>query len=85
MTDSELQSNTDDWENKAKIMIAHFRTDYARYSNVERFKDLIEEFTQVSDLFRETWPRHDVQVVTDCHKQWYDPRIGKMEFEHVTL
>ncbi|MDP9729588.1 helix-turn-helix domain-containing protein [Alicyclobacillus sp. TC] len=85
LTDPELKSNTSDWENKAKIMIANFRTDYAFYSNDEHFKNLIEEFTQVSVLFRETWPRHDVQVVTDCHKQWHDPRIGEMEFEHVVL
>ena len=66
-------------------MIAQFRADYAHFSNDARFKELIEEFMQISELFRETWPRHDVRVVTDCHKQWYDSRIGQMEFEHLTL
>jgi hypothetical protein len=40
---------------------------------------------QNSQLFCETWPLHDVQAVTDRHKRSYDPRIGEMEFEHVTL
>ncbi len=85
LTDLNLRSNNDDWEIKAQVMIARFRADYAHFSNDARFKELIEEFMQISELFRETWTRHDVQVVTDCHKQWYDPRIGQMEFEHVTL
>lgn len=83
LTDSHLKSNTNDWETKAQVMIVQFQADYAQFSNDARFNELIEEFMQSSELFRETWPRHDVQIVTDCHKQWYDPRIGKMEFEHV--
>jgi hypothetical protein len=63
-------------------MIAQFR--YAHFPNNVRFKGLIEEFMRISELFRETWPRHDVQIVADCHKQWNDPRIGEMEFEYVT-
>jgi len=42
-----------------------------------------EEKMQV--LIRETWPKHDVQVMTNCHKEWYTPVIGHMDFEHVTL
>lgn len=85
LMDSELKSNNDNWEAKAQVMIARFRADYANFSNDARFNELIETFMQISDLFREMWPRHDVQIATDCHKQWYDPHIGEMEFEHVTL
>jgi hypothetical protein len=66
-------------------MIARFRADYAHFQNDTRVKKLIEEFMQESELFRSCWPRHDVQIVTDCHKRWSDPLIGEMEFEHVTL
>ncbi|MGG1515940.1 helix-turn-helix transcriptional regulator [Paenibacillus oryzisoli] len=85
LMDSSLKSHNNDWESKAQVMIARFRADYAHFPNDDRYKKLIEEFMQNSELFREIWPRHDVQVVTDCHKQWYDPRIGEMEFEQVTL
>ncbi|CAM3208325.1 helix-turn-helix transcriptional regulator [Paenibacillus lupini] len=85
MMESSLVVNNVDWEAKAQVMIAQFRADYAYFLNDVRFKELIEEFTNISDLFRETWPRHDVQSATDCHKHWKDPRIGEMEFEHVTL
>ncbi|WP_159888559.1 helix-turn-helix transcriptional regulator [Paenibacillus puerhi] len=85
LTDARLGSNIKDWESKAQVLIAHFRADYARFPNDARFKELIEEFMQISQLFRESWPLHDVQVVTNRHKRGYDPCIGEMEFEHVTL
>ncbi|WP_202113230.1 helix-turn-helix transcriptional regulator [Paenibacillus sp. MMS18-CY102] len=85
LTDSSLRSNNTDWEAKAQVMIARFRADYAHFPNDARFKALIEEFMQASELFRETWPLHDVQAATDCHKHWSDPRIGEMVFEHVVL
>jgi transcriptional regulator with XRE-family HTH domain len=85
LTDAKLGSNIKDWEARAQVLIAQFRADYAHFPNDERFKELIEEFMQISQLFREIWPLHDVQTITDRHKQSYDPRIGEMEFEHVTL
>ncbi|ULO04910.1 hypothetical protein H1230_17395 [Paenibacillus sp. 19GGS1-52] len=78
-------TNNKDWEAKAQVIIARFRADYAHFPNDPRFKELIDEFMQTSQLFRETWPLHDVQVVNDCHKRLYDNRIGEMEFQHVTL
>ncbi|MBW4085476.1 helix-turn-helix transcriptional regulator [Paenibacillus sp. S150] len=85
LTDDKLGAGKKDWEAKSQIMIARFRADYGHFPNDPGFKALIEEFMQTSRLFRESWPLHDVQVVTDCHKRWYDPRTGEMEFEHVTL
>ncbi|OZB91629.1 helix-turn-helix transcriptional regulator [Paenibacillus sp. XY044] len=85
LIDAKLGSDIQDWESRAQVLIAHFRADYAHFPNDTRFKELIEEFMQNSPLFRELWPLHDVQVVTDRHKLRYDPLIGEMEFEHVTL
>ncbi|WP_201003101.1 helix-turn-helix transcriptional regulator [Paenibacillus glycanilyticus] len=85
LTDPSLIANNEDWEVKAKVMISRFRADYAHYPNEARFKELIEEFMQISELFRETWPLHDVRNTTNCYKHWSDPRIGEMEFEYVML
>ncbi|MEC0243258.1 helix-turn-helix transcriptional regulator [Paenibacillus dokdonensis] len=85
LTDPTLQKNNLDWEEKARVMIARFRADYVYCQHDPRFKELIEEFMQISELFRSCWLRHDVQVITDCHKRWSDSLIGEMEFEHVTL
>lgn len=80
-----LSSSIKDWDARARIMIAQFRADYAHFPNDAKFKELIEEFMQNSQLFRELWPLHDVQVQTERHKRRYDPLIGEMEFEHLTL
>lgn len=85
LTDSSRIVSNEDWRAKAQVMIARFRADYAHFPNEARFKELIEEFMQISELFRETWPLHDVQNTTDCHKHWNDPIIGEMEFEYVVL
>jgi transcriptional regulator with XRE-family HTH domain len=85
LTDAVPASNLQDWEARAQVLIAQFRADYAQFPNDMRFKELIEEFMQNNRLFRKIWPLHHVQVLTDRHKHSYDPRIGEMEFEHVTL
>ncbi len=74
-----------DWEERAKIMIARFRADCARYPQDARLNEMIEKFKQESELFRSWWPRYEVKTVTDCHKLWNDPLIGELEFEHVNL
>ncbi|NRF95532.1 hypothetical protein HQN89_32325 [Paenibacillus frigoriresistens] len=52
LTDSSLRTNNLDWEAKAQVMIAQFRTDYAHFPLDERFGELTEEFMQISELFR---------------------------------
>lgn len=74
-----------DWEERAKIMIARFRADCARYPQDARLNEMIEKFKQQSELFRSWWPRYEVKTVTDCHKFWHDPLIGELEFEHVNF
>jgi len=74
-----------DWEERAKIMLARFRADCARYPQDARLNEMIEKFKQESELFNSWWSRYEVKTVTDCHKLLNDPRIGELEFEHVNL
>lgn len=85
LTDPVTRMNNKDWQEKAQVMIARFRADYAHSPQDLRFIELIEEFTRTSEIFRTYWPKHDVQFAVDCHKQWANPMIGDMEFEYVTL
>lgn len=80
-----ISEDIKDWEAKMQVLIARFRADYAYYPADEGFKRLIEEFMGTSPFFREYWPLHDVKAVMDHRKRSYEPRIGEMEFEHVTL
>jgi transcriptional regulator with XRE-family HTH domain len=85
LTDPFKREINSEWEEKAKIMIARFRADCARYPQDERLTEMIEKFKQESELFRIWWPRYEVKNVTDCHKVWKHPEIGELEFEHVNL
>ncbi|WP_274654867.1 helix-turn-helix transcriptional regulator [Paenibacillus humicola] len=85
LTDRVIRMNSTDWQEKAQVMIARFCADYAHSLQDLRFNELIEEFTQTSEIFRTYWPRQDVQFAVDCHKRWINPVIGDMEFEYVTL
>lgn len=74
-----------DWEAGIPVLVAQFRADYAHFPNDAGFRELIEEFMQENQRFREIWPLHDVRATTSHHKRRYDPRVGEMEFEHVAL
>lgn len=74
-----------DWEERAKLMIARFRADCARYPQDARLNKMIETLMQKSEEFSSYWPRYEVKTVSDCHKLYNDPRIGELEFEHVNL
>ncbi|MDI4649218.1 helix-turn-helix transcriptional regulator [Cohnella hashimotonis] len=85
LTSDKLGPDLMDGASRTRVLIAQFRADFARFPNDARFKTLIEEFMEISPLFRELWPMHDVETATDHRKQKYDPRIGEMAFEHLTL
>lgn len=74
-----------EWEERAKIMVARFRADCARYPQDAKLNEMIEKYKQESDLFSTWWPHYEIKTVTDCHKIHHDPRIGELEFEHVAL
>ncbi|HEX2915396.1 MAG TPA: helix-turn-helix transcriptional regulator [Chloroflexia bacterium] len=73
------------WEKVAQVIVAEFRADSARYPGDPGFRELIEELQRTSSEFRELWGRHDVEQIEDRHKQFEHPRLGHLEFDHVTL
>ncbi|MFT8350533.1 helix-turn-helix transcriptional regulator [Clostridium saccharoperbutylacetonicum] len=85
LTDTLKRQVDSDLEERAKIMVARFRADCARYPQDARLNEMIERFKEKSELFRLWWPRYEVKTVTDCHKVWNHPEIGELEFEHVNL
>jgi transcriptional regulator with XRE-family HTH domain len=85
LVDPFIKKINSDWEERAKIMIARFRADCARYPQDARLNEMIEKYMQESELFRLWWPLYEVKTVTDCHKSWNHPQIGELEFEHVNF
>lgn len=73
------------WELVARISVARFRTDSARYPGDPSFEGLIQDLQQISDQFCLWWSQHDVQPIEDKHKEIDHPKLGHLQFDHVIL
>jgi transcriptional regulator with XRE-family HTH domain len=72
-----------DWEVQARNLVAHFRTDYARYPGDASFEELLHDLQHTSPLFREWWEQHDIQGVSNGPRSMMHPVLGLLEFDHV--
>lgn len=73
------------WEQVARGTLAEFRTASARYPGDNSFETLIEDLKRVSPEFCEWWPHHDARRALDGHKTIEHQRLGRLDFEHITL
>lgn len=83
--DRSRKDSSTEWEERAKIMVARFRADCALYPQDEKLNEMVEKFKQESEFFNKWWPHYEVKSVTDCHKVHDDPRLGKLEFDHISM
>src|SRR3954464_1405021 len=58
--DPEFRTMVPNWPKAAPIMLAKFRSDYARYRGDPLMDALVSEMQQRSPEFRQLWRRHDV-------------------------
>ncbi|WP_221157222.1 helix-turn-helix transcriptional regulator [Rhizobium lentis] len=74
-----------DWESVARVSLAMFRADSARYAGDPDFERLIALLMQASDEFRSWWQRHEVISPLSGIKRIDHPVMGRMSFEHTGL
>ncbi|MGO8736118.1 MAG: helix-turn-helix transcriptional regulator [Terriglobia bacterium] len=74
-----------DWENVARVTLAMFRADTARYAGDTEFERLIAKVTRLSPEFRGWWPHQDVLHKLASPKRIRHPLCGLMTFETVSL
>jgi transcriptional regulator with XRE-family HTH domain len=74
-----------DWETVARVSLAMFRADTARYAGDPDLQRLVSFLTRSSAEFREWWPRRDVIRKLSSPKRIRHPVCGLMAFENVTL
>ncbi len=74
-----------DWERLARVTLATFRADTARYAGHPDLERLIATLNQKSPEFRAWWPRHEVLAPMAGHKRIDHPEMGTMTFEHMSL
>jgi transcriptional regulator with XRE-family HTH domain len=74
-----------DWESVARMSLAMFRSDNARYAGDPDFERLIDRLKRESREFRSWWQRHEVLQLPAGHKRIDHPLQGLMSFEHTSF
>ncbi|MCC6616310.1 MAG: helix-turn-helix domain-containing protein [Anaerolineae bacterium] len=76
-----------DWETSAQLMVAHLRTESARFPGDPWFGEMIEKLQAASHFFRQCWSRYDIDGTgeVDGRKVMNHPALGYLEFDTVTL
>lgn len=74
-----------DWEELARVVLASFRAESAKYVGDPDFDRLIALMMRSSPEFRDWWPRRDVARKLTGVKHVRHPTAGAMVFEHMSL
>lgn len=71
-----------DWERGARLLVAKFRADSARYLGDPQFEQLIHALRQSSPEFCAAWKRHEVARSGEGRKELRHPTAGTLVFAH---
>ncbi len=74
-----------EWEAVARVSLAMFRADSARFAGDPDFERLIALLKAESKDFRDWWPRHEVVTPLSGIKRIDHPATGRMSFEYTGL
>ncbi len=74
-----------DWETVARVTLAGFRTDTARFTGDPAYERLLEFLKDSSPEFRQWWPLRDTLNRLSGPKRICHPVAGAMAFENVSL
>lgn len=74
-----------DWEKSARLLVAKFRADSARYLGDPEFEELIGALRHSSPEFCRAWKRHEVSGGGEGRKEVRHPVEGLLVFEHAVL
>jgi PAS domain-containing protein len=84
-TDPAMREQFTHWEGIARGIMAEFRTASARYPGDVWFEELIDDLKTASSHFRLWWSHHNVSNSMDNDKIVEHPKLGHLEFKHLTL
>jgi transcriptional regulator with XRE-family HTH domain len=74
-----------DWDKSARLLVAKFRADSARYLGDPEFEELISALRHSSPEFCRAWKRHEVSGGGEGRKEVHHPVEGLMVFEHAVF
>lgn len=75
----------EDWDNRARRLLAEFRADTADTPEDPALRDLVADLRSRSPDFARFWNAHAVLAREGGARVFHHPREGRVEFEQVTL
>ncbi|SEM52549.1 helix-turn-helix transcriptional regulator [Streptacidiphilus jiangxiensis] len=75
----------DDWEGKARDMVAGLRMHAGRSPDDPRLAALIGELSVKSPEFRQWWAAHDVRGTGPCTKELHHPVVGRLTLANESM
>lgn len=74
-----------DWHDRAKRLVAEFRSDCGKYADQEPLASLIDELAISSHEFQQLWNSQNVVDREGGTRRFRHPEKGELKFEQVTL
>lgn len=74
-----------DWESHFRRVVANFRAEIGKHPGNKRAAELIAMLMDESEVFRDAWPRHEVQRRTGDRYVCRHPDVGEIITESVSL
>lgn len=79
------RSLIDDWERRARRVVAEFRADNSRHQDDAQTVALVDELRRGSDVFRQMWDEHAVLGREGGERTFNHPRLGFLRYEQMTF
>jgi transcriptional regulator with XRE-family HTH domain len=83
--DPSVKPLVNDWEFRARRLVAQFRVEYGKHIDDPKMLDLVRGLSEASDLFRKFWEEQRVLWWEGNEKSFYHPQRGLLTFFQTTF
>jgi hypothetical protein len=83
--DATVRTLIDDWEPRARRLVAHFRVEFSKYIDDPKMLDLVQGLIEESDVFARCWEDQQVLWWDGSEKSFNHPQHGQLKFFQTTF
>jgi len=83
--DPSVRALVDDWEFRARRLVAQFRVEYGKHIDDPKMLDLVQGLSEASALFRQSWEEQRVLWWEGNEKSFKHPRRGTLTMFQMTF
>jgi transcriptional regulator with XRE-family HTH domain len=83
--DPAIRSRLSDWEAAQRSLVSRFRSQSAKYPQIDRFREVVDELAGSSPDFVESWQRHEAGRFSSTVERVVHPTVGTVSVETMLL